>query len=360
MKKIGILTWHYLENYGSALQSYAMQYLCSKNGENVVKIINYRKDARDFFGYRFLRCLKNEILLPFSNSKKRVYSFQKFHKKYLNQTKLLGKGSALKRIGNKFDIYVCGSDQIWSPNVFDETYFLDFVDEKKTRASYAPSVVIDNYSEEQKQKVALYIKKFSFLSCREPMGVDIIQKISGIKGQDVLDPTLLVPVEHWKTLADEKCRVEEPYLLCYLIGDKKEHRKMIKDVADSLGLKVVCLPFKEWDKQYGDYNLDDVGPSQFLTLIDNAELVCTDSFHGMLFSINFKKEFLVFSRFDENDPMCQNERVDNILKKADLESRLVKEKWSQRQLEDKIDYLSVEKKLESYRKASMEYLEEII
>lgn len=353
MNKVGIITWHYSENYGSALQTYALKRSIEKIGKKV-RIINYRAGARTSLLFKLLRFIRYNIIYPsnsFGNRKKR---FEKFRNKNFNETPMYSQNKELKKNTRNFDVFVCGSDQIWSPNRFDSAYFLDFVPNHKRRISYAPSVVIDSFNEEQKKIVKEEISKFDFVSVRESYGAKIIENITGIKPLDVLDPTLLLDKAEYKKIIS-KPNIKEKYILCYLIGDNPIHRKMIEKYSKLTGYKIVALPFRKRDFNFGDYQLKGAGPKQFLGLIEGAEIVCTDSFHGILFSITFRKDFYAIKRFSESDPINQNERVINILKKFKLEERYVSD-LNDVDIKEKIDYSNIEKIIKKDRKRSLEFL----
>lgn len=353
MKKVGIITWHYSENYGSALQTYALKKSIEKIGKNAM-VINYRAGARTNLLFKTLRFVRYNIIYPTNSFENRKKRFEKFRKRNFDETPMYSENGELNKNTSKFDAFVCGSDQIWSPNRFDSSYFLDFVHDNKRRISYAPSVVINSFNKEQKKIVKEEISKFDFVSVREPYGSEIIESITGIRPIDVLDPTLLLNKTDYKKIMDT-INIKGKYILCYLIGDNPIHRKMIKKYSELTGYQIVVLPFRELDFNFGDYQLKGAGPNQFLGLIEGAEIVCTDSFHGVLFSIILEKEFYAIKRFADSDPINQNNRIINILHKFKLMERYVAD-LNEVHIKENIDYYKIIDILNSERKRSLEYL----
>ncbi|MDD2490457.1 MAG: polysaccharide pyruvyl transferase family protein, partial [Bacilli bacterium] len=139
------------------------------------------------------------------------------------------------------------------------------------------------------------------------------------------------------------------------IGDNKKHREIVKEIKKIYGYDIVTLPFKEFDQYFGDVQIRDAGPCEFLGLVKNAEIICTDSFHGILFSIIFKKNFYTFKRFEETDMYNQNARVINIINKLNLKERII-ENVKDIDITKIIDYEKVYEKLKTEKKKSIKFL----
>lgn len=353
MTKVGIITWHYHENYGSALQAFAMQRIIEKLGYDV-EIINYRANAKTGLIYSILRFFKNHLYYLPNSLLGRAKAFYQFRKRFFTESSMYTSNEELIEEANHYDIYICGSDQIWAPNRFDLPYLLNFVSDDKKKIAYAPSVVIDNFTEEQKNMLKKELLRFDYLSLREPYGVDIIKKIIDMEVIDVLDPTLLLNRKDYEPII-RNVGVKNPYILCYLIGDKREHRDMVMKIKEQYGYDIITLPFKAFDQNFGDIQIRDAGPSEFLGLLKGASIICTDSFHGILFSIIFEKQFYAFKRFDDNDILNQNARVINIINKLGLSARIV-DKVEDINQEKAIDYSGVMNKLEKEKKKSLTFL----
>ncbi|MGE4588694.1 MAG: polysaccharide pyruvyl transferase family protein [Acidaminococcaceae bacterium] len=355
MKKIGILTWHYLENNGSALQAYALQQTINSLGYEAV-IINYccsnsisrlRKILKK---NKFILMVKRKIFN--STRQNRFYDFQN---NFLNMSQLFFSYHELSNINDFYDAFLCGSDQIWSPNLLDPVYCLNFVKDNKLKISYAPSVVIDNFHIEQKEIFKKCLTNINFISVRENKGADIVKKITGRDAEVVLDPTFLISSVQWTKIAVEP-NLDCKYILCYMLGDNIQHRKCITQMQKKYGYKIVTLLFSKADSNFGDFIRKNDGPREFLGLIKNAEIVCTDSFHGVALSLNYGKNFVVFERFKREDIICQNDRLYNILSKLNLMDRIINSEAKLENLDMDINYKEVNILLDKEKNNSMMFL----
>lgn len=130
-------------------------------------------------------------------------------------------------------------------------------------------------------------------------GCDIIKNLTNKEAQLVLDPTLMVDKKIWDKMSGSTPKVDGEYIFCYFLGKNPEHRKKVRKLAEKTGLKVVCLPYidgyTESDNGYADLALYDIAPDGFVNLIKNAKYVCTDSFHGSVFSTILKGNTLCSS-----------------------------------------------------------------
>jgi len=351
MKKVGLLTWHYLDNYGSVLQAYALKKTLQKmNCE--VDFINYRKDAPNNFIVNTLRNIYYYTIFFVKEDKKRKRNFFFFRKNNFKETKLFSNVEQLKNYNFNYDFYICGSDQIWASNRFDEAYYFSFVNGKKI--SYAPSLVFDNFTKEQKEKINSYLESFSYISLREKKGIDILKKFTNFDYQEVLDPTLLLKEKEWNKLIKNNKKNADEYILCYCIGDDDKYRQKIKKIAKDNNLKIKNIHLVDI-QNFGDENIKDASPEEFLKLIKNAKYILTDSYHGVLFSLIFNKEFFALKRFSNNSKENQNGRIENILTICKLDERFV-DINDNFEFNKKIDYKKVNKIIENKREESIDYL----
>jgi exopolysaccharide biosynthesis predicted pyruvyltransferase EpsI len=147
------------------------------------------------------------------------------------------------------------------------------------------------------------------------------------------------------------------------LGANQDHRKWVNELKDKTGCKIVTIPhldeFVEDDISYGDYQLYNVGPTEFINLIRHAEYVCTDSFHGTVFSILNHKQFITFNRFWDESKNSRNSRIESLLKQVHLEQRRMtkSEQSITDTIQTEINYVQVEKYLENMRKLFVDYLE---
>ena len=328
MKKIAIMTWYTHNNYGSKLQATAMSRYIKKMGYDSY-FINY-KPRGVLYENNFKSTLKKVVTKLKSKTINKPFNnndiFEDYKRKYIKETEKCDSYVDLYQLNSDFDAFICGSDQIWSPNNFDSKYFLDFADDNKIIA-YAPSIGLNNiYSPIIKEKMCTLIKRFKYLSVREETGAEIIKNNVGIDAQVVLDPTLLLKSNEWEQIENielAKQLKNQQYVVTYFLGDSSKYIKVIEKYAKNKNLKIYNIPvFKS--KKINKYNFyTSVGPSEFLSLIHNANCVFTDSFHGTILSINYNKDFYTFKRFKSTSKNNQNSRVEDILKRLSLDDRLV-------------------------------------
>lgn len=351
-----ILTWHYLDNYGSNLQAYAMQELLkSKNID--IKFLNYRKRAKCGIIYDGLRFIKYNI--PTKNEKElRKKYFYKFRKKYLHETKMLNE-KTLRSYKLQVDFIVCGSDQIWSSKTFDKEYFLDFCcNDNVKKFSYAASTIEDNYNSEQVKILKKCLDEFNKISTRETIGIEILKKYTSKKIEEVLDPTLVIPKSKWNLLAKDKCKYKN-YVVCYFIGEDDKYKEITEEIKNKYNCeKIININIKDIHN-FGDIIMKSASPVCFLNLIKNAEVVVSDSYHAILFALIFQKEFIAIKRFEETDKDNQNERITNILQKVCCLNRYINYKESINGI-SKMNYTIINQKLERYIIKSRNYINKMI
>lgn len=351
-----ILTWHYLDNYGSNLQAYALQELLKKRDVDV-RFLNYRKGAKTGIFNNFLRWIKYNIL--FKDSKNlRKKKFYEFRRKYLKETKMLNEKN-VKNFKILGDFIICGSDQIWSSRVFDKEYFLDFCyDLNIKKFSYAPSTIEDNYTKEQIKIIKKDLPKFQKISVRESLGTKILKKYTDKEIVEVLDPTLVLPKEDWNKLTKNKCHYAN-YVICYFIGEDDKYEEKVKEIKDKYSCEnIININIKDIHN-FGDVILKSASPIDFLNLIKNAKVVVSDSYHAILFALIYQKEFIAIKRFEENDDNNQNERIYNILKKINCLDRYINVRDSIKNI-NKANYQKINECLSIYIQDSNKYIDSII
>jgi len=359
--KIAIMTWFHYDNYGSVLQATALTRQLESYGHHV-KIIQYYPSGqcrtmptgsfiREIYSKAIAKLAKRSIVE--SNNGKYFDDYRKAHIGLTNECEAL---SDLEALNEKYDAFVCGSDQIWSPLCFNPHYYLDFVSDAKQMIAYAPSIgtteIADKFIEQQ---IALLAKRFDHISIREESGSRTIGDLIGKKIPTVLDPTFLLNTEAWNDCLSISKESKSRYLLAYFLGRNKKHWKATYELARKLKLPVKIVPVLSADLKRKGVISSGVSPKEFVELIANADYVCTDSFHGVAFSINYERKFCCFERFAENDHANQNSRIYNILFKLNLEDRLYNPERPDLLLMD-ISYSVVQKNLAALCKHSETFL----
>lgn len=371
MKTIGILTYHRYYNYGTALQAYALQNYIARNFDCKAELIDYLT-KNEFVGKKLLLTRLKRLgvyIKDFSKyytlHKSRGGADQKvaafdcfFQNDMVMSSEFTDSIDGLKSLCEQYDAVMIGSDQTWNPYVAGKKEFLlDYLESGSvTKLAYAPSLgmgkVPDAFTETYKHALS----DFKALSCRERGGTRVLTELLGRDVEFVLDPTLLLTPSDWEKFA-QPVEVRKPYLLTYFLGDNKAHRKVAERIAAEKNLQIVALPASYLEMKNKSIDLQYVGPGGFISLVKNASFVCTDSFHGTMFSINFGREFMSFPKRNDADFNSDNNRLYDALDVFGLQDRLgVGGKLSL----ELIDYEVVNEKLSALRKSSAEYLEKAI
>lgn len=359
-KKIGILTWHYFHNFGSVLQAYALQKTIKGLGYQV-EIINYRKT--EYNGKNMVRKMENNphifYLVCKICGRYSTYSFSEFARKYLNQTKPYFETEKLKKCLNYSSIVV-GSDQIWAPNVFDPVYMLNFVDSATIKKiSYAASIGLNNIPVDLRNEYSRLLSDFSHISVREKDGADLLKRICNVNAEVVLDPTLLLDVKDYTALEKPVKNINKPYAFCYFLNADNNYKKKVEDFCNKKNLKIIGVSANIRDSEWMLLLNRIVGPSEFLWLIHNSDVVFTDSYHGTIFSLLYGKLFYTFMRFTNDDPVCQNSRIRQLENLFNIED-LVIENGSTIDERKSMNYDRFKVLLDKYKNKSIEYIKEAL
>ena len=362
--KIAIMSWFQYHNYGTALQISALSQWLKAHGYDPY-IINYIvqhkpvlrhthrivHDAAEEFYHR----VKNHPYHRYEERKReeKFNIFLELNNRYTKECILM---SDLESLNSEFGAFICGSDQIWSPNVYNPHYFLDFVRDPKKMIAYAPSVGLPRIDDENvKTRMQELTSRFIYLSTRETQGSRIISQLINRSVETVLDPTLLLTKEEWEELSNDYSDNFNPYMLVYMLGNTEAYWNKIYHIAEKLSLEVRIVPVYFRDLKRKGCCLDAIGPSEFLSLIRNASYIATDSFHGLAFALNFQKNFCIFERFGKNDKLNQNSRIYNILELTGLQNRINKNN-DLTAITENIDYEEIEKILQNERSKSESFL----
>lgn len=319
MKKdlvIKTITCHNVYNYGATLQAYALQTFLQSLG-NEVEIIDYApryhswscwnipenstvykiasKNMFIHFLYACHRWIKHKRETNLIREKK----FDEFDKKYLRlTTKHYINYEQLKQDPPKADIYIAGSDQIWNPvggTGLDPAFYLNFGETGIHRISYAASFGVSILNEHQKDIIKNYLSSMDNISVRESTGLNILKSLNINSGVQVLDPVFLLDKATWlQFIGGTKKVVEGNYVLIYdFFQDDPNIQKLAFELKKVTGFNIVSVN-NSGKLPYADVNISDASPLEFLSLINNANVVISNSFHATAFSIILNKEFYVY------------------------------------------------------------------
>ena len=199
-----------------------------------------------------------------------------------------------------------------------------------------------------------------YISIREKRGVELVHEYSDKNARLVLDPTLLLEAEQWMQL-EKVCKYsnKRPYIFCYLFGTQESYTKVINDIKDKTGFDVIIIPVNKRDLNPLYKQAVNAGPLEFLSLVRNAELVITDSFHATVFSLIFHKQFFTLLRDSDSEMSSMNSRLYSLLQLTGMESRLFNADSDCSLSMTKIDEMEFDKAdsvINKYRMSSLEYL----
>ena len=377
MRKIAILTINDYKNYGNRLQNYASQEVLKSLGFSVKTVVNNTKhiaQSKDKIGTlgRIKRLMGLGIKGMYTtikfilwknifkdkikqNTSKRIKEFKKFTKENISETDYsISDNNIPKDLSNRFDYFVTGSDQVWNPSFRygSPIDFLTFASKDK-RITYSPSFGISEIPESYLEDYKTWLSEMPSLSVREKAGASIIKELTGRKASVLIDPTLMLTKEKWLSISEKSTsKPEKKYLLTYFIGRiSAVNKKKMAKLAKKHKLEIVNLA------DITDGETYKISPSEYIDYINGASIFCTDSFHGVIFSVLMETPFIVFNRKGHEQSM--NSRIDTLLSTLKLESRLLTNIKTDEQV-FKADYAHIKKILEVERKKAMDYLKEAL
>lgn len=384
-KKVGIVSCYFKHNYGSMLQAYATQKVLD-NMEIPNETINIDEN------------------IDFANGKKKYYMSQitniPFIKSKLGMVKLKLDKKINKNLGNNIQIrdnkykefeknfkltkpyktykelsaqcanysdVIVGSDQLWLPvNVVADYYTLNWVPDNVNKVSYATSFGVSTVPDKYKNDYKKFLNRINCLSTREKAGIKLVEQLSDNKATLVCDPTLLLNKKEWMDIQKEEPIIKEKYILCYFLGKNIEHRKFAERLKEKTGCKIVSLnhadEYVKYSDKFCDYAPYDIGPAEWINLIRNAEYVCTDSFHGTVFSLINNTKFFTFERYsNKNSKVSTNSRIYSLLGIVDLKERILS---GTEDVDDvikmQINFDNVNEKIDKFRESSKIFLKNSI
>lgn len=313
MKKIGVITINDFNNYGNRLQCYALQCYLENLGYIVENIYNvYHCDSLIVNrGKMLIRQLRN-----FSKRETiaiRKQNFDKFNEYIKFSKECIINGQYNKDLNEEYDFFITGSDQVWNPcdSGRSKVDFLTFASNEK-KIAFSASIGVDKLPDDAIDKYQQYLKNYKSISVREESAKRIVEDLTNRKDIEVLvDPTMLLTAQEWEALSQKPdISYNSKYILTYFLGGSKKWEDVIKRIAKKYSCEIIDI----YDKNSIFYTC---GPQHFLNLEKNAFLICTDSFHSVVFSFLFDKPFIVFDR--ENTKIDMNSRMETLLTKFRLQ-----------------------------------------
>lgn len=337
--KIGILTHPLGANYGGILQAWALSTYLESLGHDVV-VLNRKNNLS------FLKRVAKNLLTACGYKRYADPKYSKlvsFVENNINYSRPLSTDRQMATFVKKngLDLVIVGSDQVWRPDFakkYGFNYFLDFVPQGVKQASYAASFGLSEwgYNYMETQMIAGLLSKFVAVSVREDEAVKLCKENLDIDAEHLLDPTLLLTNAYYDQIASSR-KIDEPYTYVYWLGSEEEKQKAITDFGCQN--KIVEISLR------GNTQLDSV--EDWLSYIKFADNVITDSFHGLVFSILFNKQFYV-----QSNASGGNGRVRSLLELLEIASQLEGHGTS-------IDYSIVNRRIDELRQRSYNFISEL-
>ena len=351
LARVAVITLADFNNYGNRLQNYALEKLIVEMGYEVDSIVPYRPNIIK----EAVKTVVRKKDVPFTQKMlqlKRLNNFLSFDKKYAHTYSINDNDFHTIPIEN-YDCFISGSDQVWNPDWADYTYdkmFLRFCPVNQ-RISYAASFGVDEIPDKWREKYAVGLSEFHYLSVREKNAVEIVESLIGKKCEKVLDPTMLLDRYMWDEIKKVPKKVHgKNYILTYFLGEKTNsiNAELMKysqmyhcDIINLLDLK---------DNAYA------AAPDEFIGLISEAKLIMTDSFHATVFSIIYERPFVVYNRKGIGSKM--GARLSSLLEMCGLLERK-SERIRREQLFD-CDFTDAKKAIEQEKEHSIKFLKSAV
>lgn len=386
--RVALATCHDKRNFGSILQAYATQAYLERAGYDVRTIDKrglgkaiepgrmdyYRRHVLDlqmyrekapFVGHRVRQKVDREFG---SEMGQRRRAFDAFAADAFRLTRKCYTFDELRDMSREYDAVVVGSDQLWLPVNIGGGYFtLEWTDPTVRRVSYATSVGLSHLDDFYVGRMRDFLAGYHAVSVREESAADLVEEATGARPAVTCDPTMLLTADEWRAVSDDGYAgvPDEPYLLCYFMGDNPWQRACAVRYARAHGLKVVAVAHNDAyissDDGYADAYPWDAGPGQWLALFEHAGFVCTDSFHGSVFSNLFQAPFVSFRRHAAKSGQSTNSRIDTLLGALGLEGRICEDEEAFDAIaEEPIDFSQSEERLEAYRAESAKWLDDAL
>lgn len=359
--KVAVVTLHRVYNYGSVLQAYATQRVFEKRGHST-QIIDYITPQRTKWKLFWGKGADNHSGIGYRIAKVGSFllkenTFGKFARSQLNLTKKYVTVNDLENNPPKADIYVTGSDQTWNSQYnegIDRGFFLDFLPDHTRRIAFVSSFGKAKLDIDEIRQTRELLRRYEKISVRENSAVKIVTNLGLDTPIQLIDPTLLLEKREWLRLASSRL-VNEPYLILMLLYNEDNHAtEYARQIADEKKLKVVKISWEIKKPSMVDQLFTHRPPSDFLSLFNYADFVVTNSFHGLAFSLNFEKQFIIVPR------NAFNSRIESLLQLVGQDNRLVASK--EKALKESkivIDYSIVRSRIEEERTKAEVFLNSI-
>lgn len=365
MKRFGIVSYNIygnFTNYGSALQSWALHQAIDRcgNGRWESVLVDYCPDIlRDKDPLNPMKNMWDQdetslqmCRLSLPAIRENYYKFDAFYRDRFRRTANAYTSENFNEVAavEMLDGFVCGSDTIFCIDEFgfDDGYYANYPCMKNGYSvSYAASFGDPTLTPAVYAALNDRLQNFKALGLREEQMIPYIQAHTQVPVQRVVDPTLLLTAEDYDRIAAPK-QEDEKYLLLYARRYNSEMEAYAQQIAAKKGLKIVEISLRATNAEKHRM-FYEAGVEEFLSLVKHAEYVVTNSFHGMIFAVQYRRPFVIFSRFQ-----CNN-KIEELLGLFGLSDRMLVTRGQSAC--DTIDYDAVHHRIGIAREKSLAFLD---
>lgn len=336
-------------NYGSALQTWALHQAITKLGYPPV-LVDYcpdilaDKDILNPFGNMLDQDEESKRMVELSMPaiRENYRKFDSFYRQRFTRTSKKYTSHNFNDITSDENIhaFICGSDTIFCPDEFgiDDGYYANYDCMRGHSAAYAASFGDPTLTEDTYHLINARIPNFLALGIRENQMIPYLREHTKIPVQKVIDPTLLLSADEYIPITAQP-QEDEKYLLMYSRRYSPEMEACAEELARANGWKIVDISLRAVNAERGHKMAYAAGVEEFLSLVKHAEYVVTNSFHGLIFSVQFRRPFSVFVREQSSS------KINEVLSLFGLGHHSIN-----------VDYDAVHRNIESARAEAMSFL----
>lgn len=309
MKRFGTISYNIycnFTNYGSALQTWALHQAIKRTGNTPV-LVDYcpsvlvDKDPLNPFAHMWDQDEESrwmcELTMP--AIRENFWKFDKFYHERFDRTSQKYTAENFGDITKeKLDGFVCGSDTIFCIDEFkgfDDGYYANYSEMSGRSVSYAASFGDSHFDEVSYAILNKRLKNFKALGLRENQMLPYVREHVDVPAERTIDPTLLLTSDDYDELASEQ-QYDFPYLLLYTRRYDAKMEAYAEKLAKEKGLKIVEISLRATNAEKGHIMRYDAGVEEFLYIVKHSTFVVTNSFHGLIFAVQYRRPMVVFTR----------------------------------------------------------------